>query len=128
PCQFVCNAGQCAGSCTPGAHQCADNVPQTCSAGGVWQSGTACPYVCAGGMCGGSCAPGATRCANGQKHICDASGSWQETKTPPVHLLMNPSFDAGHTAWSETTLSMSTIITSDSGLMTVKAQTPSYLA
>jgi len=127
-CQYVCSAGQCAGSCTPGAHQCANGVPQTCTQAGAWQSGPACPYVCANGQCGGSCAPGATRCANGQKQICDASGNWQDTTSPPVQLLMNAAFDAGHVGWSETTASASTVITNDSDLMSVKSQTPSFLA
>jgi hypothetical protein len=127
-CQFVCSNGQCAGSCAPGARQCASNVPQTCSAGGAWQNGTACPFVCAGGSCGGSCTPGATQCANGQKQICDAGGGWRDTTSPAVQLLANPGFDAGHSAWAETTLSTSTIITSDTALTSLKAQTPSNLA
>jgi hypothetical protein len=45
-----------------------------------------------------------------------------------MQLLMNPNFDAGHVGWSETTASASTVITNDSTLTTVKAQTPSYLA
>ena len=126
-CPYVCTAGQCAGSCTPGARQCANNVPQTCSNGGTWQSGQPCPFVCAGGTCGGSCVPGATRCTNGQKQICDAQGGWQDTTSPPVQLLMNPAFDAGHLAWDEMTLA-SSIITNDSTLMTIKGQTPSFLA
>jgi hypothetical protein len=48
--------------------------------------------------------PGATRCANGQKQICDAAGNWQDTTSPPVQLLLNPGFDAGHVAWTQTTL------------------------
>ena len=127
-CQFVCTAGQCAGACTPGARQCANNVPQTCSSSGAWTSGTACPYLCSAGACGGSCVPGATRCANGQKQICDATGTWQDTTSPPVQLLANPAFDAGHTAWTETTPSSSSIITSDSVLTTLRAHTPSNLA
>jgi hypothetical protein len=79
-------------------------------------------------MCGGSCVPAATRCTNGQKQICDASGSWQDTASPPVQLLANPGFDSGRVAWVETTTSSSAIITNDSALMTVKGQTPSYLA
>jgi hypothetical protein len=127
-CQFVCTSGQCAGACTPGAHQCANGVPQTCSAGGAWQSGQACPYVCTGGTCGGSCVPGTTRCTNGGKQICDASGSWQDTTpSPPVELLVNPGFDAGHTAWVESTLSASQIITPDSAVVSIKAQSPSNL-
>jgi hypothetical protein len=80
------------------------------------------------GLCGGSCVPAATRCTNGQKQICDAGGNWQDTASPPVQLLANPGFDAGHTVWSETTLSSSTIITSDSVLTSLKAQTPMNLA
>ena len=72
--------------------------------------------------------PGATRCTNGQKQICDAQGGWQDTPSPPVQMLMNPAFDAGHVAWDEMTLSSSTIITNDSALMTIKAQTPPFLA
>ena len=34
---------------------------------------------------------------NGQKQICDAGGTWQNTTSPPVQLLANPGFDAGHT-------------------------------
>jgi hypothetical protein len=127
-CPYVCTAGQCAGSCTPGARQCANNVPQTCSNGGAWQNGTACPYVCSGGMCGGSCVPGANRCANGQKQVCDASGNWQDTTTPSVQLLANGAFDAGQVAWSETTVSSSTIITNESALTTLRAHTPANLA
>ena len=129
-CQYVCTNGGCAGSCTPGAHQCSDNVPQTCTSNGVWQSGTACQYVCANGGCTGSCVPGATRCSNGQKQLCDATGTWQNTAaSPPTQLLLNPGFDAGHSAWTETTaLSASTIITNDSSLTTLKAHTPSYVA
>jgi hypothetical protein len=103
-------------------------VPQSCNAGGAWQDGNPCPFVCTGGSCGGSCVPGATQCANGQRQICDAGGNWQATASPPVQLLANPGFDAGHTAWTETTLSASLIITSDATLMSLKAQTPSYLA
>jgi hypothetical protein len=127
-CPFVCSNGQCAGSCTPGARQCAESVPQTCSTGGVWQNGTACAFVCTAGACGGSCVPGATRCANGQKQICDGAGNWQNTASPSMQLLANPGFDAGHGAWVETTLSASTILTSDSALTSIKAQTPSWLA
>ena len=72
--------------------------------------------------------PGATRCTNGQKQICDAQGGWQDTTSPPVQLLMNPAFDAGHVAWDEMTLSSSYIITNDSALMTIKGQTPPFLA
>jgi len=127
-CPFVCSSGQCAGACTPGARQCASNVPQTCGASGVWQNGTACEFVCTGGACGGSCVPGSTRCTNGQKQICDASGNWQNTASPSVQLLANSGFDAGHMAWVETTLSTTTIITNESALTTLKAQTPSNLA
>src|SRR5512138_3277076 len=49
--------------CTPGTHQCSDNVPQTCDGGGRWQDGATCPYVCAAGVCGGACVPGAQRCS-----------------------------------------------------------------
>jgi aminopeptidase S len=45
-----------------------------------------------------------------------------------MQLLANPGFDAGPTAWTQTTLSSSTIITHDSALMSIKGQTPSYLA
>jgi hypothetical protein len=127
-CQYVCTNGACAGSCTPGAHQCANNVPQTCTANGAWQSGTACPYVCTAGTCGGSCVPSSTRCNNGQKQICDAQGGWQDTTTPSMQVLANPGFDAGSVAWTETTLSPSTIITPDSALTSLKAQSPSNLA
>jgi len=128
PCQFVCSNGSCAGSCTPGTRQCSNNVPQTCTSTGAWQSGTACPYVCAGGMCGGSCAPNSTRCNNGQKQICDGQGNWLDTTTPSMQLLMNPGFDQGMVAWVESTISSSTIITADSVLTTIKAQSPSNLA
>jgi hypothetical protein len=80
-------------------------------------------------MCGGSCVPGATRCTNGQKQICDAGGNWQNTASPSMQLLANPGFDAGRTVWVETTLlSSSAIITNDSALMSIRAQTPSYLS
>ena len=72
--------------------------------------------------------PGATRCPNGQKQICDAQGGWQDTPSPPVQMLMNPNFDAGHVAWDEMTASSSYIITNDSALMTIKGQTPPFLA
>ena len=127
-CQFVCTNGACAGSCTPGAHQCADGVPQTCTNGGTWQSGSACQFVCANGGCSGSCVPGDTRCSGAQKQTCDATGAWQNTASPPVQLLMNPGFDAGHTAWVEKTPASTAIITPESSLMTVRAETPSYLA
>jgi len=123
-CPYVCTSGQCAGSCTPGAHQCANGVPQTCSQGGAWQSGTACPYVCTNGTCSGSCVPAATQCVSGQKQICDATGTWQNTTTPSVQLLVNPGFDSGHVAWVENTLSSSQIITPDSMITALKAQTP----
>ena len=45
-----------------------------------------------------------------------------------MQLLANPAFDAGHTAWTETTSSSSSIITSDSVLTTLRAHTPSNLA
>jgi len=127
-CQFVCTNGACAGSCSPGARQCSNGVPQTCTSGGDWQDGTACPYLCTNGACTGSCAPGATRCANGTKQICDATGNWQDTTTPSMQILMNPGFDAGHVAWSESSLSTSTVITMDSALTSLKAHTPSYVA
>jgi len=122
-CPYVCTSGQCAGACTPGTHQCANGVPQTCSQGGVWQSGTACPYVCANGSCSGSCVPGDTQCTSGQKQICDATGAWQDTTTPPVQLFANPNLDLGHVSWVEKTLSTSQIITAESTLSQIKAQT-----
>jgi len=127
-CPFVCTSGQCAGSCSPGARQCAGNVPQSCSTTGVWQDGAACPFVCASGACSGSCVPGATQCSNGQKQICDANGNWQATSSPPVQLLANPGFDAGHVTWSESTLSASTIITNYSVLTSIRSMTPPWLA
>jgi hypothetical protein len=127
-CPYVCSNGACAGSCTPNARQCSNNIPQTCTSAGAWQSGTACPYVCAGGVCSGSCAPSSTRCNNGQKEICDAQGNWVATTTPSMQLLMNPGFDQGMVAWVEDTLSSSTIITNDSILTSIKAQSPSNLA
>src|SRR5262249_16108570 len=57
-----------------------------------------------------------------------ASGNWQDTTSPPMQLLMNPAFDAGHVGWSETTASDSTVITNDSTLTSVKSQTPPFLA
>jgi xanthomonalisin len=45
-----------------------------------------------------------------------------------MQVLANPGFDAGSMAWTETTLSSSTIITPDSALMSLKAQSPSNLA
>jgi hypothetical protein len=127
-CPYVCTNGGCAGSCNPGTRQCAGNVPETCSSSGVWQDGQACPFVCAGGGCSGSCVPGATQCTNGQKQICDGSGSWQNTASPPMQLLANAGFDSGHTAWTESSLSTSLIITPDSALTEIMAQSPSYLA
>jgi len=128
-CPYVCTNGACAGSCTPGAKQCSNSVPQTCTSAGAWQSGTACPYLCSAGVCTGSCVPNATQCNNGQKQICDAQGNWQNTTTPSMQILSNPGFDAaGSIAWTETTLSSSTIITPDSALMSLKAQSPSNLA
>ena len=72
--------------------------------------------------------PGATRCTNGQKQICDAQGGWQDTTSPPVQMLMNPEFDAGHMAWDETTLSSSTSSPTTARSTTIKGQTPSFLA
>jgi hypothetical protein len=45
-----------------------------------------------------------------------------------VQLLANPAFDAGHTAWTEETISQSTIITSESALTTLRAQSPANVA
>jgi len=42
-------------------------------------------------------------------------------------LLINPGFDSGHTTWIEETESSSEIITNQSALTTITAQTPPYL-
>lgn len=74
----VADAGS-ADGCPPGLRQCADNVPQTCNAVGVWVNGVACPYLCAAGLCAGVCTPGSTRCLGNTPQACDATGAWQSS-------------------------------------------------
>jgi hypothetical protein len=79
PCPYVCAAGACTGTCTPGALQCSGQQPQQCDSTGTWQNdGSPCASVCSAGQCSGSCTPGALQCSGLQPQKCDASGTWQD--------------------------------------------------
>lgn len=71
-----------AGSCTPGATQCAsDTQVEVCSPSGHWETATTCPYACVSGNCGGSCVPGMCAVVNGGASnayimACKSSGTW----------------------------------------------------
>ena len=80
-CPYVCAAGICGGTCTPGATSCgaSDTQLQTCSSSGAWATST-CPNACVGGSCVGVCVPGATQncseCANSGTQTCLPNGTW----------------------------------------------------
>ena len=80
----VCNGtGRC-GQCRPGEHRCSGQTPQTCTAEGVWSSGTDCLSVCIDGVCSGICAPGLDKqCKNDNKVLqtCDATGHYVDAET-----------------------------------------------
>ena len=89
--------------CTAPAKRCVGLVPQTCDAGGAWQSGPACPFLCAAGACAGVCVPGSNQCVGGDLQICDAGGAWRSTGTSTRELLVNPAFDLAserETGWT----------------------------
>ena len=72
----VCNDnGQC-GGCTPADVKCANNVPQTCTADGVWLNGPSCAYVCSAGACTGECVPQTMSCINNAPATCNNLGQW----------------------------------------------------
>ena len=80
-CPYVCAAGICGGTCTPGATSCgaSDTQLQTCSSSGTWATST-CPFACVGSSCSGVCVPGATQncseCANSGTQTCLPNGTW----------------------------------------------------
>jgi len=88
--------------CTAPAKRCVGLVPQTCDAGGAWQSAPACPFLCTAGTCVGVCLPGSNQCAGGDLQICDAGGAWRSTGTSARELLVNPAFDVdlNETGWT----------------------------
>lgn len=53
-CAAMCQAGMCAGECTPGATNCVGNFIRTCDANGMWQTEVPCPSAaprCIAGQC-----------------------------------------------------------------------------
>ena len=80
-CPYVCAAGICGGTCTPGTTSCgtSDTQLQTCSSSGAWAMST-CPNACVGESCVGVCVPGATQncseCANSGTQTCLPNGTW----------------------------------------------------
>lgn len=63
--------------CTPGAVQCAGDIPQSCQINGTWVGGTPCPFTCVAGECSGTCKPGSTQCKYGKVQKCGTNGEWE---------------------------------------------------
>ncbi|HEY2900301.1 MAG TPA: hypothetical protein VGL59_06985 [Polyangia bacterium] len=84
-CASVCTgAGDCAGTCSPGAMDCQGSTggtPRVCDGSGNWMAKTPCPFVCQGGACAGLCVPGATDCSDTLSRQCDNNGNWQVQMT-----------------------------------------------
>ena len=80
-CPYVCAAGICGGTCTPGTTSCgaSDTQLQTCSSEGAWTT-TTCPFACVGSFCSGVCVPETTQicseCANSGTQTCLPNGTW----------------------------------------------------
>ncbi len=82
-CAYVCSAGVCTGSCTPGAVQCNGLQPQMCDSTGTWQAnGPACTMACTNGTCS-ACTPNSTQCSGNGVETCQANGTWGSPSSCP---------------------------------------------
>jgi len=80
PCDFVCDAGACTGTCKPGSSECVSETEQrSCNQAGQWSEASECKNVCLGDACGGVCKPGSRSCDEDDtalKLLCNAEGQW----------------------------------------------------
>jgi hypothetical protein len=81
-CEFLCEAGECVGSCNPGDSECVSSYEgRTCEDEGIWVD-EACAFACVDAACGGECVPGQLKCSGNQKQICDEKGMWADDGDP----------------------------------------------
>lgn len=79
-CDFVCDDGECAGSCVPEARRCVGQTRQVCDWQGAWGQTEPCQFVCSNGDCVGSCVPGEVHCKDAiTLEACNQTGTWEFT-------------------------------------------------
>lgn len=85
-CPFICDQGECVGSCKPGSTKCNIDLLQSCDAKGAWEKPTACEFGCdaAATGCKSSCAAGEFNCYGNQVRQCDPGPPAQWVPVSPA--------------------------------------------